>query len=127
MTSNIQVGNVTDRTKLMKLLSSYLRPEFLNRIDEIIIMNKLGLMQIKAIAKLQLQLVIGRLKAKGISLTVPEAALDKLAKSANISEFGARPLKRLIQDKIEEPLAELIIAGKIKSGDTVEWSEDKLK
>jgi len=133
MTSNIDVGTIPrslggggSRTALMKALSSYLRPEFLNRIDEIIVMNKLGVNEIKAIAKLQLNQVISRLKAKNITLTVPEAVLDKLAKLANVSEFGARPLKRLIQDKIEEPLAEQIISGKIKSGDTVQWSKEKI-
>ena len=106
----------------MKTLSSYLRPEFLNRIDEIIIMNKLGLKEIKAIAKIQLNQVVNRLKVKGIILTVPEAALDKLAQGGDVAEFGARPLKRLIQDKIEEPLAEMIISGKLKPGDTYDLS-----
>ncbi len=106
----------------MKALSSYLRPEFLNRIDDIIVMNKLGLAEIKQIAKLQLNQVINRLKTKGIALTVPDAALDKLAKLGDVAEFGARPLKRLIQDKIEEPLAEMIIAGKLKSGETYDLS-----
>jgi len=128
MTSNIDVAVLqgpslkVDRTALMKTLSSYLRPEFLNRIDEIIIMNKLGLKEIKAIAKIQLNQVVNRLKVKGIILTVPEAALDKLAQGGDVAEFGARPLKRLIQDKIEEPLAEMIISGKLKPGDTYDLS-----
>jgi len=53
---------------------------------------------------------------------VPEAALDKLAQGGDVAEFGARPLKRLIQDKIEEPLAEMIISGKLKPGDTYDLS-----
>jgi ATP-dependent Clp protease ATP-binding subunit ClpC len=126
MTSNIDVSEFLDgqpdRTKLMKALSAYLRPEFLNRIDEIIIMNKLGINEIKAIAKLQLSYVINRLKAKGIALIVSEAVLDKLAQGGDVKEFGARPLKRLIQDKIEEPIAEMIIAGKLKAGDTYDLS-----
>ena len=124
MTSNIDVSDTphSDRTALMKTLSSYLRPEFLNRIDDIIIMNSLTLTNIKQIARLQLNQVINRLKAKNITLTVPDAALDKLAQAGNIAQFGARPLKRLIQEKIEEPLAELIIAGKLKSGDTYDLS-----
>jgi len=128
MTSNIDVASLqgptlqADRTELMKTLSSYLRPEFLNRIDEIIIMNKLGLKEIKAIARIQLSQVINRLKVKGITLIVPEAALDKLAKGGDVAEFGARPLKRLIQDKIEEPIAEMIISGQLKSGDSYDLS-----
>ena len=128
VTSNIDVASLqgptlqADRTELMKTLSSYLRPEFLNRIDEIIIMNKLGLKEIKAIARIQLSQVINRLKVKGITLIVPEAALDKLAKGGDVAEFGARPLKRLIQDKIEEPIAEMIISGQLKSGDSYDLS-----
>lgn len=124
MTSNIDVSGTprSDRTALMKTLSGYLRPEFLNRIDDIIVMNKLTLENIKQIAKLQLNQVINRLKAKNITLTIPDAALDQLAKIGNVSEFGARPLKRLIQDKIEEPLAEMIISGKLKSGETYDLS-----
>ncbi|MCG2691695.1 AAA family ATPase, partial [Microgenomates group bacterium] len=128
MTSNIDVSSLqgptlkVDRTELMKTLSSYLRPEFLNRIDDIIVMNKLSLDNIKQIAKLQLNQVVARLKAKNIALTIPDAALDQLAKLGDVAEFGARPLKRLIQDKIEEPIAEMIIAGKLKSGDTYDLS-----
>lgn len=127
MTSNIDVSvlqgpTLKERTELMRLLSSYLRPEFLNRIDEIIVMNKLGLNEIKAIARLLLNQVVKRLKEKNINLTFPETVLDKLANLANVSEFGARPLKRLIQDKIEEPIAEMIISGKLKSGDTYDLS-----
>ncbi len=124
MTSNIDVSETpaNDRTALMKTLSAYLRPEFLNRIDEIIVMNKLGLAEIKAIARLMLNQVMSRLKDKNIGLTVTDAVLDKLAQGGNIQEFGARPLKRLIQDKIEEPIAEMIISGKLKPGDTYDLS-----
>ncbi|MDZ4229158.1 MAG: ATP-dependent Clp protease ATP-binding subunit [Patescibacteria group bacterium] len=137
MTSNIDVSNFfhsgnekspipgmvpPDRTKLMQVLSQYLRPEFLNRIDEIIVMNKLTLANIKAIARLQLNQVVNRLKEKKITLTIPDSVLDRLAKLGNVQEFGARPLKRLIQDKIEEPIAEMIISGKLKAGDNYDLS-----
>lgn len=124
MTSNIDVADTSpfDRTALMKTLSAYLRPEFLNRIDDIIIMNKLSLENIKQIAQLQLNQVTARLKAKNITLTIAATALDQLAKASDVAEFGARPLKRLIQNKIEEPIAEMIIAGKLKSGDTYDLS-----
>ena len=132
MTSNIDVSEFLDNPKsasrpdLMKALTSYLRPEFLNRIDDIILMNKLTLSNIKQIAKLQLKDVINRLNKKGITLTVSDKTLDKLAKLGNVSEFGARPLRRLIQNHIEEPIAELIIAGKLKSGDSIEWTPEKV-
>jgi ATP-dependent Clp protease ATP-binding subunit ClpC len=123
MTSNLDVAEVKgDRTELMRALSAYLRPEFLNRIDEIIVMNALGQAEIKAIAQLQLNQVIRRLKDKNINLVITDAVLNKLASMTSTSEFGARPLKRLIQDKIEEPIAEMIISGKLKSGETYDLS-----
>ncbi len=133
MTSNIDVSEFLDhpekqsRTDLMKALSQYLRPEFLNRIDDIILMNKLSLANIKQIARLQLNQVINRLKTKAITLEVPDPTLDKLAALGNVSEFGARPLRRLIQNHIEEPIAELIIANKLKPGDSITWTPDKIK
>lgn len=144
MTSNIDVGselqaNVdpdevgtslepekVNRTDLMKALSSYLRPEFLNRIDDIILMNKLTLENIKKIARLQLNDVITRLDKKDIKLTIPDTTLNKLAELGNVSEFGARPLRRLIQNHIEEPIAELIIAGKLKPGSSINWTPDRI-
>lgn len=145
MTSNIDIGSELqaladsdsiktssepkkiNRTQIMKALSSHLRPEFLNRIDDIILMNSLKLEDIKKIARLQLNQVTTRLKSKNIILNVPDETLDKLAHLGNVSEFGARPLRRLIQNHIEEPLAELIIAQKLKSGDSITWTPDKIK
>lgn len=133
MTSNIDVSQFLDqpqkvtRPELMKALFHYLRPEFLNRIDDIILMNKLTLNNITQIARLQLNKLIKRLKQKDITLTIPDATIDKLAQLGNVQEFGARPLKRLIQNHIEEPIAELIIANKLKAGDSINWSVDKIK
>jgi len=133
MTSNIDVSEFLDKPKsvtrpeLMKALFHYLRPEFLNRIDDIILMNKLKLADIKQIARLQLNQVITRLKKKNITLEIPDPTLEKLAQLGNVQEFGARPLRRLIQNHIEEPVAELIIAGKLKSGSTITWTPDKIK
>ncbi len=133
MTSNINVSELLEnpqtatRPAIMKALSSYLRPEFLNRIDDIILMNSLTLDNIKQIARLQLNQLTARLKTKGINLTIPDETLSKLADLGNVKEFGARPLRRLIQNHIEEPIAEQIIAGTIKSGSTVTWSPDKIK
>jgi len=132
MTSNIDVSEFMDnprqasRPQLMKALSSNLRPEFLNRIDDIILMNKLKLADIQQIARLQLNQVIARLKKKNITLKVPDKTLEKLAQLGNVQEFGARPLRRLIQNHIEEPIAELIIANKIKPGDSIDWTSDKI-
>ena len=133
MTSNIDVSQFLDnpqaasRPDIMKALTSHLRPEFLNRIDDIILMNKLNLTDIKKIARLQLKQVIDRLDKKGIKLTISDKTLDKLAQLGNVAEFGARPLRRLIQNHIEEPIAELIIAGKLKSGNSIEWGPDRIE
>jgi len=132
MTSNIDVSQLLDQPKaatrpqLMKALSHQLRPEFLNRIDDIILMNELTLKNIKQIARLQLNQVINRLKKKNITLLVPDPTLEKLAQLGNVKEFGARPLRRLIQNHIEEPIAELIIAGQLKPGQSITWPADKI-
>jgi len=133
MTSNIDVSELMDkprqatRPQLMKALSHQLRPEFLNRIDDIILMNKLKVEDIKQIARLQLNQLTNRLKKKNITLAIPDATLEKLAQLGNVQEFGARPLRRLIQNHIEEPIAELIIAGKLKSGSSIAWTPEKIK
>jgi len=133
MTSNIDVSQLMDkprqatRPQLMKALSHQLRPEFLNRIDDIILMNKLKPGDIKQIARLQLNQLTNRLKKKNITLAIPDTTLEKLAQLGNVQEFGARPLRRLIQNHIEEPIAELIIAGKLKSGGSITWTPEKIK
>lgn len=128
MTSNIDISQFldkptdrVDRNDLMKALSAYFRPEFLNRIDDIIIMNPLGIKELKQIAHLLINDLNQRLQDKNIQVKIDDQALEELVKQADTQHFGARPLKRLIQNKIEEPLSELIIQGKIKSGQTVSW------
>ena len=133
ITSNIDVSQFqdqltpVDRPQLMKALTSHFRPEFLNRIDDIIIMNKLQPADIKKIARLQLDKLSQRLQKKKITLTIPDETLEKLSQLGNVQEFGARPLRRLIQNHIEEPIAEMIISKKLKSGDSINWTADKIK
>ncbi|MBU0619179.1 ATP-dependent Clp protease ATP-binding subunit [Patescibacteria group bacterium] len=133
MTSNIDVSQFldspadqTDRTELMKALSHHFRPEFLNRIDDIILMNPLSINELKQIAKLLIIKVNQRLKDKNISISVTEAALNKLVQAADTKHFGARPLKRLIQEKIEEPLAEKILRGELQSGQTITITPEEI-
>jgi ATP-dependent Clp protease ATP-binding subunit ClpB len=132
MTSNIDVSQFVenpqgaDRNEVMRVLSGNLRPEFVNRIDDIVIMNSLTLNNIKDIARLQLNKLMEKLKQKQITLTIPDETLDKLAELGDVKDFGARPLKRLIQNHIEEPIAELIISGKLKPGESVDWTPDKI-
>lgn len=117
--------DVTDE-KLKQALQERFRPEFLNRIDEIIIFNMLTQKQIRQIVDLQLEKVIKRLENKEIKITFTEALKDQLAKEGYDPVFGARPLKRLIQTKILDELALQIIDGKIKSSVTVDCQRNKI-
>ncbi|MDR1428768.1 MAG: ATP-dependent chaperone ClpB [Spirochaetaceae bacterium] len=107
------------RNALMELLKQSFRPEFLNRIDETVIFNRLGRNEIGKIVDIQLERLAGRLAERKIAVKVSAAAKEFLAQRGYDPLFGARPLKRTIQGELENPLAKLIIAGKIKEGDTV--------
>ncbi|MCL5675974.1 MAG: ATP-dependent Clp protease ATP-binding subunit [Patescibacteria group bacterium] len=135
MTSNISVTEYVDpneqdekkrRDQIMSALSGSFRPEFLNRIDEIILMNPLNQEAIIKIAQIQLKQIEDRLQEQGVHFSLNPEALAKLAKAAYSPEYGARPLKRLVQQKIEDVLAKDLLAGKIKNGDQVEWTEKEL-
>ncbi|GHV81200.1 hypothetical protein AGMMS49944_29910 [Spirochaetia bacterium] len=106
------------RDGLMELLKQSFRPEFLNRIDETVIFNRLGKGEISKIVEIQLKRLAERLLDRKITLTLSDAAKELLAERGYDPLFGARPLKRTIQADLENPLAKLIIAGKIKEGDT---------
>jgi len=107
------------REKVMGALKERFRPEFLNRIDEIIIFNYLGKKEIKKIVDLELEKVYKRLKDKNITLKVKEPAKEILAERGFDPNLGARPLKRVIQKLILDPLALKIVSGEIKEGDRV--------
>lgn len=104
---------------LMEVLKVHFRPEFLNRIDEIIFFHSLTKEQIKNIAKLQLDKVISMAKAQGIDLQVEDSVLDHLAEVGYAPEFGARELNRTIQRELETKLAKLMLSGEFGEGDTV--------
>jgi ATP-dependent Clp protease ATP-binding subunit ClpB len=104
---------------LQTLLRQSFRPEFLNRIDETVIFNRLTKNEIEKIVTIQLGLLSGRLAERKITLNLGPKARDLLAERGYDPLFGARPLKRTIQAELENPLARLIIAGKIRDGDTV--------
>ena len=95
------------------------RPEFVNRIDEIVVFHPLGEDQIAEIAKIQLQALEARLAKLEIRLTVSDAALKAVAAAGFDPVYGARPLKRAIQQQIENPLAKELLAGKYAAGDAV--------
>ncbi|MDR2394151.1 MAG: AAA family ATPase, partial [Treponema sp.] len=102
-----------------ELLKQRFRPEFLNRIDEQVIFKRLGKEEIRSILGIQLKRLNEGLAERKIGLTLTQGAKDLLAERGYDPLFGARPLKRVIQNELENPLAKAIIAGKIKEGDTL--------
>ncbi len=109
--------------KLESILHAYFRPEFLNRIDDIVIFNKLTKEHVKHIVNLELEELRKRLSEKSIALRIDESALDYLAEHGYHVTYGARPLKRLIEREIYNPIASQIIEGKIKEGTSLEIVE----
>lgn len=107
------------KTRLMNSLKDYFKPEFLNRLDDIIVFDVLGKESIADIVKIQINLVKERLLQKEITLDVSTDALALLAKDGYNPQYGARPLKRLIQNKILNPVASLIISKGIMKGGSV--------
>jgi ATP-dependent Clp protease ATP-binding subunit ClpB len=104
---------------VMAVVGQHFRPEFINRIDESVVFHPLGSTQIRAIAAIQTHRVIRRLAERGITLHFSDAALDHLAEAGYDPIYGARPLKRAIQAKVENPLAEAILGGRFANGDTI--------
>ncbi len=118
----IQSGVSTEQirdTLIRGELKQYYRPEFLNRFDAIVLFRTLEREDIKKICSLMLARVGNDLEKRGIGLQVEEAALESLADIGFDPEFGARPMRRAIQDKVENQLASLILAGKLKRKDTI--------
>mgnify|MGYP001570353644 FL=1 len=104
-------------------LKEYFRPEFLNRFDGIVLFRSLQREEIKKVAGLMLKGVAKDLEKKGVGLRVEDAALETLVEIGFDPEFGARPMRRAIQDTVENKLAELILSGKLKRRDTVVLGE----
>jgi len=126
MTSNIgsdlileEENTGTIKDSLLELLKRNFRPEFLNRIDETVIFNRLGKNEIGRIVDIQLKRLARRLAERKITLNTSGAAKEFLAERGYDPMYGARPLKRAIQAELENPLAKLVISGKIHEGDVV--------
>ncbi len=107
------------KTAVMEVVSAHFRPEFLNRIDEFTVFHPLEKHQLMKIAEIQIEYLKNRLKERDIQLEMSEQALAKLAEAGFDPVYGARPLKREIQNQIENPLAQDILSGKYGAGDTV--------
>lgn len=107
------------RLQIVELLRKRLRPEFLNRVDEIILFKPLTPSEVHKIAKLQLDAVGSRLKDLGYGFVVTDECLDWLAKRGYDIQFGARPLKRVIQRYVSDPLALKVLGAEVSVGDTI--------
>jgi len=107
------------REAVMEIVGSHFRPEFINRIDEAVVFHPLEKAQIRGIADIQLDMLRGRLKERELSLELSDAAINKLVDVGYDPVFGARPLKRAIQQWIENPLAQDILSGKFLPGTTI--------
>jgi ATP-dependent Clp protease ATP-binding subunit ClpC len=116
------------RKKLMDSLKRVFRPEFINRLDSVIVFRALAKEDIKEIVKLELNKVAERLKEHDISLVATPIALEKLAELGYDPEMGARPLKRVIQQKVEDVLSDALLSGTFADGDAiiVDYREDEV-
>jgi len=107
------------KAAVMDIVSMHFRPEFINRIDESVVFHPLGQAQIRAIAKNQIVFLKQRLQDREIGFEISEQALDLLGEAGFDPVYGARPLKRAIQNQLENPLANEILAGQFVAGDRV--------
>ena len=140
MTSNLGSQEILQRAKIgfitnqafaeaesiiKDLLKNYFRPEFLNRIDDIVVFKSLAKDQVKAIAEILLKTLSERLEKQiNVKLTWTQAAVDALSEKGFDANFGARPLRRLLTHTVETELSKKIISGAVKDGDTVEINFD---
>jgi ATP-dependent Clp protease ATP-binding subunit ClpB len=104
---------------VMGEVKNYFRPEFINRIDEVVVFHALDEKNIKSIARIQMQGLEKRLAAMEMTLEVSDAALSEVASAGFDPVYGARPLKRAIQAQIENPLAKAILEGRFAAKDTI--------
>ena len=119
LTSAVKVLVVDDQPLIVEELHKTLRPEFLNRIDEVVIFHPLGREELARIVDIQLGHLRRRLADKRIELEVTDATKAVLAREGYDPTFGARPLKRTIQRLVQDPLALKLLEGQFSEGDTV--------
>jgi ATP-dependent Clp protease ATP-binding subunit ClpB len=112
------------KTAVMDIVGAHFRPEFINRVDEVVVFHPLGREQIRAITQIQVDYLRRRLAERDMALVVSDAALDRLGEAGFDPVYGARPLKRAIQQQLENPLAQQILSGKFSASDTVEVEID---
>jgi ATP-dependent Clp protease ATP-binding subunit ClpB len=129
MTSNLgsqviqEMGGAADynamKAAVMQVVSQHFRPEFINRVDDIVVFHSLGREQIRSIVDIQLGRLRKRLAERDITLALDDDARDRIGEAGFDTVYGARPLKRAIQSQIENPLAQQILRGDFIPGDRV--------
>lgn len=134
MTSNLGSQDVRElgehasneeiRSVVMSAIGQHFRPEFINRIDEVVVFHSLKKAQMRGIADIQLDRLRKRLNEREIGLRVEDTALDQLIEIGYDPVFGARPMKRAIQQEVENPLAQKILSGEFSAGDTIILNKD---
>ncbi|KYZ87671.1 ATP-dependent chaperone ClpB [Alloalcanivorax xenomutans] len=107
------------KAAVMEVVGQHFRPEFINRVDETVVFHPLGQAQLRGIAGIQLDYLRKRLVEREMSLTLSDAALDKLVEAGFDPVYGARPLKRAIQNQLENPLAQALLKGEFVQGDAI--------
>ena len=110
------------KAAVLEIVSSHFRPEFINRIDDIVVFHPLGRGEIRKIVDIQLGYLRKRLAERDIGLELDDAARDRLGEAGFDPVYGARPLKRAIQQQLENPLAQRILRNDFGPGDTIKVS-----
>jgi ATP-dependent Clp protease ATP-binding subunit ClpB len=135
MTSNIgsqfildpEIGEMEMDMRVTELMQATFKPEFLNRVDEVIIFHRLSIEDIKGIVEIQLELLRARLAERDISLELTDSAKNYVAQQGYDPAYGARPLKRLIQKEIQDKIALGLLKGDFREGDTIRVDEHDLE
>ena len=117
--SDTEASYESVKSSVLEVVTNHFRPEFINRIDELVVFHPLASEQVKGIAKIQLQLLDQRLQDNDLKLEFAEGVLDKIAALGFDPVYGARPLKRAIQTWLENPLAQSVLSGDFSPGDTI--------
>jgi len=107
------------KAAVMEIVAGHFRPEFINRVDDVVVFHPLHKDQLRAITAIQVQRLRERLAQQKLGLELAEAALDRLAEAGFDPVYGARPLKRAVQHELENPLAQALLAGRFRAGDTI--------
>mgnify|MGYP006436420435 FL=1 len=111
------------KAAVLEVVQKHFRPEFINRIDDLIVFHPLGKDEVVAIAKIQVDLLAARLLEQGIGLQLGKGVIERLADIGFDPVYGARPLKRAIQQELENPLAQQLLSGDFETGSVVKVTD----